>query len=172
MSSGSTAGAAVVPLHLEREPCCPAYTTSGGGTAGYRLFQAAVVPLVVPLEVPADKICSQNTPAVPCGTCLVLPLDSFVIYEGSQRYYRQYSGSTARPGSFGTYAKSSSSMCLQVLSRKVFQLERVKIVIIELKWNAQGKGMILIEFLLYRSQGVSGRPGYRIDTVLSRGALK
>ena len=68
--------------------------------------------------------------------------------------------------------KSSSSMCLQAQSRKVFQLERVKIVIIELKWNAQGKGMILIGFLFYRSHGVSGRPGYRIDGVLSRGALK
>ena len=32
--------------------------------------------------------------------------------------------------------------------------------------------MILIGFLFYRSHGVSGRPGYRIDTVLSRGALE
>ena len=32
--------------------------------------------------------------------------------------------------------------------------------------------MILIGFLFYRSHGVSGRPGYRIDGVLSRGALK
>ena len=56
--------------------------------------------------------------------------------------------------------------------KKGVPLERVKIVIIELKWNAQGKGMILIGFLFYRSHGVSGRPGYRIDGVLSRGALK
>ena len=27
-------------------------------------------------------------------------------------------------------------------------------------------------FLFYRSHGVSGRPGYRIDGVLSRGALR
>ena len=67
---------------------------------------------------------------------------------------------------------SSSSMCLLTQSRKVYQLERVKIVIIELKWNAQGKGMILIGFIFYRSHGVSGRPGFRIDRVLSRGALK
>ena len=32
--------------------------------------------------------------------------------------------------------------------------------------------MILIGFLFYRFHGVSGRPGYRIDGVLSRGALK
>ena len=38
----------------------------------YRLPQAAVVPLVVPLEVPPDKKSSQNTLTVPkryqCGT--------------------------------------------------------------------------------------------------------
>ena len=51
-------------------------------------------------------------------------------------------------------------------------LEEMKIVILKLRWNAQGKGMILIEFLFYRSHGVSERPGYRIDDVLSRGALK
>ena len=32
--------------------------------------------------------------------------------------------------------------------------------------------MILIGFLFYRSHVVSGRPGFRIDGVLSRGALK
>ena len=56
--------------------------------------------------------------------------------------------------------------------KKGVPLEEIKIVIIQLKWNAQGKGMILIGFLFYRSHGVSGRPGYRIDGVLSRGALK
>ena len=66
----------------------------------------------------------------------------------------------------------SSSKSKSAQSRKVFQLERVKIIIIKLKWNTQGKGMILIGFLFYRSHGVSGRPGYRIDGVLSRGALK
>ena len=64
-SSGSTAGAAVVPL-------LPSIRSSSGGTAVYRLPQAAVVPLVVPLEVPADKRSSQNTLTVPeryqCGT--------------------------------------------------------------------------------------------------------
>ena len=53
----------------------------------------------------------------------------------------------------------------------MFQLERVKIVIIEIKWNEQGKGMILIDLIFYRSH-VSGRPGFRIYSVLSRGALK
>ena len=65
MSSGSTAGAAVVPL-------LPSIRSSSGGTAVYRLLQAAVVPLVVPLEVPADERSSQNTLTVPeryqCGT--------------------------------------------------------------------------------------------------------
>ena len=51
-------------------------------------------------------------------------------------------------------------------------LEEIKIVIIQLKWNAQDKCMILIGFLFYWSHGVSGRQGYRIDGVLSRGALK
>jgi hypothetical protein len=40
-------------------------------------------------------------------------------------------------------------------SRKVFQLEEDKTVIIYLKWNAQGKGLFLIGFLSYRSHGVS-----------------
>jgi hypothetical protein len=43
----------------------------------------------------------------------------------------------------------------QAQSRKVVQLEKIKIVIIHLKWNAQDKGMILIGFLSYRSHGVS-----------------
>ena len=67
--------------------------------------------------------------------------------------------------------KSSSSMCLLTQSRKVYQLERVKIVIIELKWNAQGKGMILIGFLFTGLMVLVRRSGYRIDIVLSRGAL-
>ena len=61
-------------------------------------------------------------------------------------------------------------LCQQARSRKVFQLERVKIVFIELKWNAQGKGMILIGFLFYRSHAF-GRPGYRIDSrTIKRGS--
>ena len=40
-------------------------------------------------------------------------------------------------------------------SRKVVRLEEIKIVFIDLKWfNAQGKGMILIGFLFYRSHDV------------------
>ena len=40
-------------------------------------------------------------------------------------------------------------------SRKVVHLEEMKIVIIDLKWiNSQGKGMILIGFLFYRSHDI------------------
>ena len=41
---------------------------------------------------------------------------------------------------------SSSSMCQQSAIKKGGPLEEIKIVIIQLKWNAQGKGMILIVF--------------------------
>ena len=45
-------------------------------------------------------------------------------------------------------------------SRKMVRLEEMKIVFIDLKWiNAQGKGMILIGFLFYRSHDVSGETG-------------
>src|SRR5664279_4197258 len=38
-------------------------------------------------------------------------------------------------------------------------------------WNAQGKGMILIGFLFYRSRGGVGRPGYKIDNItIKRGS--
>ena len=53
----------------------------------------------------------------------------------------------------------SSSKSKSAQSRKVFHLEEGKIVIIYLKWNAQGKGMILIGFIFYRSHGDGGRPG-------------
>jgi hypothetical protein len=43
--------------------------------------------------------------------------------------------------------------------KKVVQLEKIKIVIIHLKWNAQGKVMIFIGFLSYRSHGVSCETG-------------
>ena len=56
----------------------------------------------------------------------------------------------------GAFLKSSSSKCKHVQSRKVFHLEGDKIVYIKLKWDAQGKGMILIGFLLYRSLVVLG----------------
>jgi hypothetical protein len=60
----------------------------------------------------------------------------------------------------------------QAQSRKVVQLEKIKLVIILLKWNAQGKGMILIGFLSYRSLMVSVvRPGYRISSrTIKRGS--
>ena len=38
-------------------------------------------------------------------------------------------------------------------------LEEIKIVIIQLKWNAQGKGMIYIGYLFYRSLGASWETG-------------
>src|SRR5664279_6177033 len=38
-------------------------------------------------------------------------------------------------------------------------------------WNVQGKGMILIGFLFYRSRGGVGRPGYWIDNrTIKRGS--
>ena len=46
----------------------------------------------------------------------------------------------------GKLVESSSSKNKSTQSRKVFHLEEDKIVIIKLKWNAQGKGMILIGF--------------------------
>ena len=62
-------------------------------------------------------------------------------------------------GAFGDVFTKQSAI------KKDGPLEEINIVIIWLKWNAQGKGMILIGFLFYRSHGVSGRPGYRIDDV-------
>ena len=62
----------------------------------------------------------------------------------------------------GATCESSPS---EAQSRKVVRLEEMKIVFFDLKWiNAQGKGMILIGFLFYRSHDVVERPGYRIDS--------
>jgi hypothetical protein len=47
----------------------------------------------------------------------------------------------------------------QAQSRKVVQLEKIKIVINHFKWTAQGKGMIVLGFLSYRSHGVSCETG-------------
>jgi hypothetical protein len=47
----------------------------------------------------------------------------------------------------------------QAQSRKVVQLEKIKIVTIHLKWNAQDKGMIVLGFLSYQSHGVSCETG-------------
>jgi hypothetical protein len=43
--------------------------------------------------------------------------------------------------------------------KKGVHFEKVKIVYIELKWIAQGKGIILIGFPFCRSHVVVGRPG-------------
>ena len=57
----------------------------------------------------------------------------------------------------GATCESSPS---EAQSRKVVRLEEMKIVFVDLKWtNAQGKGMILIGFLFYRSHDVSGETG-------------
>jgi hypothetical protein len=47
----------------------------------------------------------------------------------------------------------------QAQSRKVVQLEKIMIVIIHLKWNARGKGMIVLGFISYQSHGVSIETG-------------
>jgi hypothetical protein len=53
----------------------------------------------------------------------------------------------------------------QSQSRKVVQLEKIKIVIIHLKWNAQGKDMILIGFFFLTGLMVLFvRPGYRVGS--------
>ena len=53
----------------------------------------------------------------------------------------------------GASCESSPS---KAQSRKVGRLEEMKIVFIDVKWiNAQGKGMILIGLLFYRSHDVS-----------------
>src|SRR3954464_14875827 len=49
-------------------------------------------------------------------------------------------------------------------SRKAFHLEKDKIVYIALKWNSQGKGIILIGFPFCRSHVVSWKTGFKIDS--------
>jgi hypothetical protein len=61
-------------------------------------------------------------------------------------------------GVWGAIRKTSPSKQDQ---KKVFQLEGEKIIIIKIKSNAQGKGMILIGFLSYRSHGISCETGLR-----------
>ena len=56
----------------------------------------------------------------------------------------------------GALYKSSPS---ESHSRKMVQLEVIKIVIIYLKWIVQFKGMILLGFLFYRSHDVSWETG-------------
>jgi hypothetical protein len=59
----------------------------------------------------------------------------------------------------GVWGSHLQDFTKQAQSRMVVQLEKIKIVIIHLKWNAQDKGMILIGFLSYRSHGVSCETG-------------
>ena len=50
---------------------------------------------------------------------------------------------------------SCGSSPSEAQSRKMVRLEEMKIIFVDLKWiNAQGKGMILIGFLFYRSHNV------------------
>ena len=67
---------------------------------------------------------------------------------------------------------SCGSSTSEAQSRKVVRLEGMKIVFIDLKWiNAQGKGMIFIGFLFYRSSDVVGRSGFRIgNRTIKRGS--
>jgi hypothetical protein len=49
--------------------------------------------------------------------------------------------------------------------------EKIKIVIIHLKWNAQGKGMIVLGFLFTGLMVLVVRPGYRIGSrTIKRGS--
>ena len=59
----------------------------------------------------------------------------------------------------GVWGSNPQDFTKQAQSRKVVQLEKIKIVFIHLKWNAQGKGMIVLGFLSYRSHGVSCETG-------------
>jgi hypothetical protein len=67
----------------------------------------------------------------------------------------------------GVWGSNLQDFTKQAQSRKVFHLELDKSLIIKLKWNAQGKGLLLIGFLFYRSHMLVGRLGYRIVAVLS-----
>ena len=68
------------------------------------------------------------------------------------------------------WGSNSQNFTKQVQSRKVFHLEEVKTIIIELKWNAQGKDLFLIGFLLYQSH-VVWETGFRIDSrTIKRGS--
>jgi hypothetical protein len=52
------------------------------------------------------------------------------------------------------WGSNTQDFTKQAQSRKVVQLEKIKIVFIHLKWNAQGKGMIVLGFLSYRYHGI------------------
>ena len=59
----------------------------------------------------------------------------------------------------GVWGSNPQDFTKQAQSRKVVQLEKIKIVIIHLKWNAQGKGMLVLGFLSYWSHGVCCEAG-------------
>jgi hypothetical protein len=59
----------------------------------------------------------------------------------------------------GVWGSNPQDFTKQAQSRKVVQREKTKIIIIHLKWNSQGKGMIVLGFLSYQSHGVSCETG-------------
>ena len=113
VSGGSTAVAAVVPLHLERDSCSTAGTSPGGGTVWYRWLQPAVLPLVVPPGVPLGRFCSLDSLRYPPVVASYYRWFPSILFEGSQRYYRQCRGSTAVPGSYGTSPRYRCSWVVQ-----------------------------------------------------------
>jgi len=82
---GSTAAAAVVPLHLERDSCSSAGTPPGGGTVWYRWLQPAVLPLVVPPGVPLGTISSLDSLRYHAVVASYYRWIPSVLFEGSQR---------------------------------------------------------------------------------------
>lgn len=71
----------------------------------------------------------------------------------------------------GVWGRNLQVFTKQMESRKLLHLEAGMIVLIEVKWSAQVKGITLIGFLFCRSQGVVGRPGYRFDSrTIKRGS--
>jgi hypothetical protein len=71
----------------------------------------------------------------------------------------------------GVWGSNLQDFTEQAQSRKVVQLEKIKIVIIHFKWNVQGKGMILIGFLSYGLMVLVVRPGYWIGSrTIKRGS--
>ena len=98
LSSGSTAGAAVVPLHLEQEPVAQ-------HTALQRWYRG--VPLALGSGSTAGDTAGGTARLEKLAKHPTVPeryyhWTSLFLNKGPYRYYRQYSGSTARPGSYCT----------------------------------------------------------------------
>jgi hypothetical protein len=71
----------------------------------------------------------------------------------------------------GVWGSDLQDFTNQVKSRKAFCLEVDKIIIIKIKCNTQGKGMILIGFFLTGLMVLVVRPGYRIGSrTIKRGS--